>query len=393
MYSLGIVQTHTNQFDGPLFRKIASAPDIELTVYLTRPDGHEVFYDPELGHASGWDFDIGSGYCFRLFPADSIGRLRMVHRIVSSRHDLIVVAGYSSISLLMIACLGKLCHTPVGLRADSVLLYRTATWKWRLKDHILPILYRLYTTMHPVGSLARSMMLHYGISPESMFLFPYAVDNDFLRQQYELAALERNALRKAMGIDSEDQVILGIMKFVPREDPLTLLAAYDQVSSSFPCAHLILVGNGYLRSEINGYIARRALRRVHLPGYVPYSHLPRYFAVADVFVHPARVEPWGVSVNEALVCGLPVIAADTVGAAYDLVEEGRTGFLFHASDVSSLTLQLKRILCDCNLRQFMGENATGLMTNWSYSLTLRELRKALEHVSSGKRRLVGGAND
>lgn len=385
IFSLAIVQSHVTQFDGPLFRKIATSADIQLTVYLTRQDGHQTFYDPELNHDSGWDSDVISGYSYHVIPASFFGRLQMIRQIINSQHDLIVVAGYSSATLLIVALLGRLRQIPIGLRADSVLLYRTkTTWKWRLKDLILPVLYRLYMTMHPVGGQARSMMLHYRFPKEAIFLFPYAVDNEYLRQQYDLVIPQKNSLRQEMGIAPDAQVILGVLKFVPREDPLTLLEAYNEIATSFPKAHLILVGDGHLRNMIDQYIEQHALPRVHLPGYVPYSYLPRYFAVADVFVHPAQVEPWGVTVNEALVCGLPVIAADTVGAAYDLVTEGKTGFTFQAGNAKSLAVQLETFLLDYELGQYMAANASEFMKEWSYDLTLTQLREALQYVSTKK---------
>ncbi len=51
---------------------------------------------------------------------------------------------------------------------------------------------------------------------------------------------------------------------------------------------------------------------------------------ADLFVHPVREERWGVSVAEALACGLPVVASDRVGAAHDLVVPGENGVLYSA---------------------------------------------------------------
>jgi glycosyltransferase involved in cell wall biosynthesis len=61
-----------------------------------------------------------------------------------------------------------------------------------------------------------------------------------------------------------------------------------------------------------------------------------WYALADVFVHPALSEPWGVSVNEALACGVPAIVSSGVGAHVDLIEPGVTGEVFPVSDHQAL---------------------------------------------------------
>ena len=48
------------------------------------------------------------------------------------------------------------------------------------------------------------------------------------------------------------------------------------------------------------------IRNVTFAGYVHFSQLPVYYSIANVFVHDSHNEPWGVSVQEAIACGLPV---------------------------------------------------------------------------------------
>ena len=384
-YSLAIVQSHATQFDGPLFRKIAEQPSIDLTVYYLSRWALEPRYDRELNHRSGWDHDIVSGYRSCLFPASIRKRLLCVRQITKiARHDLVIVSGYNSVLRLLVAMMGKYYHTPVGLRADSVFTHRRQTWKWRLKDVLLPRLYRLYTTGHPTGSLAKAVMRHYGMSNKSLFLLPYSVDNDYLRARFEQAWPRRNHLREKMGIGPEDFVILGILKFVPREDPLTLLYAYQSIVKEFLHTHLVLVGDGALMEDILVIVKDQGVKKVHLPGYLPYSQLPEYFAIADVFVHPARIEPWGVSVNEAMVCGLPVVVADTVGAGKDLVENGKTGFIFKEGDSVSLSNRVCQLITNLELRRTISHDVVRCISKWNYEATLHDLTKALEYV--GRRR-------
>jgi len=112
---------------------------------------------------------------------------------------------------------------------------------------------------------------------------------------------------------------------------------------------MILVGDGPLRSEVTQHLLLLA-DRVFCPGYAAYSSLPFWFGIADVFVHPARNEPWGVSVNEALACGLPVVASDWVGAGVELVAPSGSGILFPAGDAEALADGLESLVLHPTLR-------------------------------------------
>ena len=73
------------------------------------------------------------------------------------------------------------------------------------------------------------------------------------------------------------------------------------------------------------------MRLLLLPD-VPWERIVERYALADVFALLSRHEPWGVVVNEAAACGLPLVLSDRVGAAYDLLEDGRNGRLVPVDD-------------------------------------------------------------
>jgi len=170
---------------------------------------------------------------------------------------------------------------------------------------------------------------------------------------------------------------------VPREDPMTLLAAFVRLHKMVPDAHLVLVGDGELRGTIEDEITNADLREfVHLPGYLPYSQLPLHYSMADIFVHPAAREQWGVSVNEAMVCGVPVIAAHTVGAAKDLIKEGESGCTYAAGDSQALAQQLFFLAGSGAKRKEIAENARKRIQQWHYRETANQLEAALKYVET-----------
>jgi glycosyltransferase involved in cell wall biosynthesis len=124
-----------------------------------------------------------------------------------------------------------------------------------------------------------------------------------------------------------------------------LIRAYkrylDNVKDLSVAWDLVVCGNGpqfeviqgkVLGSNLNGY--------VHLPGFVPYSEMPAWYGMAKAFVHPALQEQWGLVVNEACASGLPVVVSKTVGASYDLVVDGKNGFLIDPADIDDMAAKL-----------------------------------------------------
>ena len=87
---------------------------------------------------------------------------------------------------------------------------------------------------------------------------------------------------------------------------------------------------------------------VFFPGFRQIDELPRFYAHAGCFVHPAMEEPWGLVINEAMACGLPVLSSRNVGAAEELVENGVNGWTFDPTDVQGLA----RLLCQVSNAEF-----------------------------------------
>ncbi len=82
----------------------------------------------------------------------------------------------------------------------------------------------------------------------------------------------------------------------------------------------------------------------------------KYSHAADIYVHGARAEVWGLSITEAMACGLPVVASD-VGGIPDQVADGQNGFLIPIGDAVSMAERIQRLVNDERLRAEMGRRA------------------------------------
>ena len=382
-YSLGIVQTHATQFDGPLFKRLSEYTEIDVTVYYTRPTGRAPL-DSELGRSPNWDNEVLSRYRCKTREVGFWGSVRFLSQVMNSNHDLIVIGGYIPFYHFLIAICARLRGMAVGLRSDTVMLYSKSAYSVKsiLKRLVMPYVFKVYSFGHPVGTLAKQYLLHYGFPKNRIFRFPYAVDNDYLASRCGRYRLRRDHIRRALGIEPDSFVVIGIVKFVEREDPMTLLLGFAKLLNHCPTAHLVLIGDGSMMREIKTTIKEKAIPNVHLPGFVRYSRLPLFYSIADVFVHPPVWESWGVSVNEAMACGLPVVVASTVGSHVDLVEPGKTGFIFEARNPEDLADCLVKLSFDSALRKKMGNNAKKLIEDWNYDYVEESLLRALTRAKN-----------
>ena len=121
-YSLGIVQTHATQFDGPLFKRLSQYSDIDITVYYTKLTGKAPF-DKELGRSPDWDNDVMTSYCYETMGKGFFNAVRFMTKMVNGNHDLIIIGGNTPLYSCLFALCAKLNGVAAGLCSDMVSLY------------------------------------------------------------------------------------------------------------------------------------------------------------------------------------------------------------------------------------------------------------------------------
>ncbi len=362
------------QFEAPFYRFAARDPEHEFRVLFTGRDVAEPVFDPELRVSVTWGIDLLGGYPHEVCPLENADAW-LAERLTSKRCDLLIANGYTQPLYRLGARVAKRAGIATALRLDSVLW--DASWSRNLAKRILFATYmkRTYDLFLGVGSLTLDYLRAFGVPRERTGLFPYSVDVESFAGRSRLSPEERAAFRERLGVPTGARVVLGLAKFNEREAPWDLLRAFARVQD--PDVWLVLAGDGPARPALEDF-ARR-LSRVRFPGYIPYPDLPALYAAADLFVHPAREERWGVSVQEALACGLPVVASSRVGAGYDLIEADGNGFVYPAGDPERLAHRIGEALALDPER--VRQRSAAILSRWDYAATWRNLLRAAESVA------------
>ncbi len=390
-YRLAILAAFPVQYQAPLFCKIAKHPAIDLTVYYCADYFANEARDPSFGSFK-WDIPLLEGYKYKFLKnlspnpgAGFFGHInpQIIREITRNSYDAILIYGYVK-STNWFAFLGAwLSKTPILILGESHLLNYRAKWKEGLKRGVLSQLFKRISSFLYIGTLSRAYYKHYGVPDRKLFSAPYAVDNDFFLSKHQELQGERNQLKKDIGVAPELPVILYASKMMQRKRAMDLLKAFGKTQKRVDVS-LVFVGDGVERPTLEAYSKDHDIRNVHFVGFKNQTELPDYFVIADVFVLPSTDEPWGLIINEAMNFGLPIITTDQVGAGYDLVKDGKNGFVYPVGDIEKLANCLLRLFQNPELKERMGKYSSEIISRWSYNEGEEGILNALEYIKKQK---------
>jgi glycosyltransferase involved in cell wall biosynthesis len=187
-----------------------------------------------------------------------------------------------------------------------------------------------------------------GAPPEKFSVVPYGVDRRFQPEPRPPALVQR------LGLDGKT-VALFLGTLGRRKNLFFLLDVWREVARERPDATLMVVGAGGFLGSL-----RRAARalvedgRVIFTGPVAEDEKVAYYNLADLLLFPSALEGFGLTVAEAMSCGLPVVVSDR-GSLPELVVEGEGGFLCDPDDRHGFARKTLLLLSDALLRRKFGE--------------------------------------
>ena len=383
-----LASTHPIQYQVPWFRALAARQELDFEVgFAALPGAAEQGIGFELPFA--WDVPLLDGYRWRELERRGrrarLGaffglRLRRPGSWLAPPPDALVLTGWNSWALVQLALAAKRRGIPVIVRGDSRAGRRGLATRLAHRT-----LLRIYSAFLVVGESNREFYLSYGIAPEKLFDCPHFVDNDRFATAAAALRVERGAILASWGIPEAALCVLFAGKLAPVKNLPLLLEGLERARREAPQLHLLIVGEGPQRAELERAALARSLP-VSFAGFLNQSEMPRAYAAADLLVLPSRSESWGLVVNEAMASGLPAIVSSAVGCAPDLVAEGQTGWVFPAEDSAALASRLVLAARASEQLVAIGERAQRrVREGYSVERAVEGTLAALAKVASGGR--------
>lgn len=191
--------------------------------------------------------------------------------------------------------------------------------------------------------------------------------------------MDPKRIRQQYGIGEEDKIVLYFGRIEEYKGIYELIRVFRRLDNRE--WHLLICGPGgdQIRKETDGD------ERIHIAGSVSPQDRCSYYAAANVFVLPntnkGKAEPWGLTVNEAMAFGVPVLATEATGSAVDLIFNGVNGYIMNSDRLEEeLSFYLNRILTDPSLEKELGKNGKDMIGDYTFDHMARAFVSAAEQT-------------
>lgn len=366
-------------YRSPMFDRLAARDDLELTIlyagetiagrtWTVKQSHPHAFLRGVTVPGLRWAFH----HDYRITPG-------IWKALDEAKPDCVVISGWSTFTSQEALVWCRVRRVPYVLYVESHDAGPRAGWRRAVKNAVVPRFLGSAASILVTGSVTREAMITRGFSPERIRVFADTIDVEAWAERAGRLAGRRDTLRDSLGAGEDDVLVLSVARLAPEKGLDTLIRAV--ASTGDPKLLLVVVGEGAERQHLDELANELGVRLV-LCGDQDWQNVLEAYVAADIFALLSEREPWGVVVNEAAACGLPLVLSDRVGAATDLVRDGENGALVPAGDVLAAAAALKSLADDPAARRRAGERSRELIAGWGYEPSIENFVAAVREAAA-----------
>lgn len=358
----------------PVFNALAARPEVDLHVIFlseTDPDLRQwQVYRGEIRHS----YEVLRSYRRRLGSFNVLLTRGLRAALEKSKPQLIVAGGYNYLATWQAQHWARPRSIPFLLWSESNVA--DARRKFWLVEAAKRKFLRSCQAYVVPGTSAAAYLKTFGVEDTKILVAPNAVD---VERFSRAADVVRRDARSRSELGLPERYLLFVGRFVRAKGVFDLLAAYATLPKEIRQAvGVVLTGDGPEREKLKQCSREIMPGTVVFTGFLQRDELPSVYALADALVLPTHSDTWGLVVNEAVACGLPVIATRVAGCVADLVVEGENGFVVDVGDSKALSEAMKKILSDPVLRGRLAEGSRALSDRFTPEAWATGMVRAVE---------------
>ncbi len=226
---------------------------------------------------------------------------------------------------------------------NSDIMWRHAPWLYEaIERRLLTRVDRIFTVRD--SAVRRYISLYPELAQRFSFI-PTWVDAEVFRNPAERdRQVARAELISSLGARNAKRILVFVGRLDRQKDPLLLLQAFRELTSTEPGLHLVMIGDGVLRPKIKAMIRTTGMEKcVSLLGVRSAPDIARIHIASDLFVLSSAYEGMPIAVLEALATGLPVVSPD-VGEIRRVVAHGVNGRIASSRSARDLAAAMRAAL-------------------------------------------------
>jgi len=386
-YKVAWIQNIIAPYTRPFFERLSRHPSVDLSAYFCAKMHEE--------RKNYWSIPESDKFNSTILPGitvDSWGIIyhinpAIIPKLIKGKYDVIVIGDCTNFTTQVAFIASKLLKTPVILHSEGI---KSAQWfegvksiQWLLLKFVSLLRRYIIRRVNAIvvsGTMCRDFHLEQGAQAEKIFIAP---DTVVMRRSCDRGSKfkgEKDEFKQKLSIKNK-KVILYVGQLIRRKGVRYLIEAYGKLKRDYKDVCLMLVGDGPLRIELEESCAKHQIKDVHFLGNKSYEELPKYYSMADIFVLPTLEDVWGLVVNEAMACGLPVITTKAAGCAVDLIVPGENGFIVDEANAGQLCSAMRKIISDETIARKMGKKSLEMVNNrWNIDENVNGVVSAIEYV-------------
>lgn len=344
----------------PVFNALAQNPEIDLRViFLAKTDPSTRqwrIYAEEIK----FSYEILPSWRTRLKKYNLLLNQKVAVALRNANPDVIICGGYNYLASWQALRWAKHNRVPFLLWSESTANDNRAGH--RVVESLKKKFFDKCDGCIVPGTSAGEYGRRMNVDPERIFVAPNAVDNHLFASRADHARRASPRMRAELNLPAQYFIFAG--RLVKSKGVFELWEAYGSLNEDLRSQFgLVFAGDGPLRPELESIAKSISPGTIRFAGFLQRDELACYYGLANCLVFPTHSDPWGLVVNEAMACGLPVICGQTAGCAADLVKTN--GRLIDSRNVDQLVHAMQEIASDADLRRRMSRESLKIIQNYS----------------------------
>ncbi|HEX6803123.1 MAG TPA: glycosyltransferase [Terriglobales bacterium] len=344
----------------PVFNALARTAGIDLhVIFLSKTDTSMRqwrVYENEIK----FSYEVLPGWRRRFGKYNVLLNYRLGEALSQSRPGVIVCGGYNYLASWQAMRWARRHRVRFVLWSESTA--QDSRSEHLLVESLKREFLKRCTGFVVPGHAAQEYLLRLRVPPPKIFMARNAVDLKLFSNSAEAISQQADRVRAELALP--DRYFLFVGRLVRAKGVLDLIEAYASLPAELRSEiGLVYVGDGPLRSELEAAARDIFPGLVHFAGFVDRDQLPAYYKLAECLVLPTHSDTWGMVINEAMACSLPVICTHVAGCAADLIKNN--GRLVAPGNVTQLAAAMREIANNSDLRLRMSRESQTLIQEFS----------------------------